>query len=80
MLYKQVQNLDEENGVVDEIEKKDEEYISKMDQPKNYLYNQMDESSNIIGTLQSKVRRLQHNKIDVREKTKKKSKKTQSTK
>ena len=80
MLYKQVQNLDEENRVVDEIEKKDEEYISKMDQPKNYLYNQMDESSNIISTLQSKVRRLQHNKIDVREKTKKKSKKTQSKK
>ena len=80
MLYKQVQNLDEENRVVDEIEKKDEEYISKMDQPKNYRYNQMDESSNIIGTLQSKVRRLQQNKIDVREKTKKKSKKTQSTK
>ena len=78
MLYKQLQNLVEKNRVVDEIKKKDEEYSSIMDQPKNYLFNQMDESSNIIGILQSKVRRLQYNEIDVREKIKKKLIKTQS--
>ena len=71
MLYKELQNVDEKNRVVDEIKKKYEEYSNIMDQAKKYSYNRKDEPSSIIASLQSKVRRLQHDEIDARGKIKK---------
>ena len=70
VLYEQSKNLDGQNRVVDEMEKIDTEYSNIMDQAKEYLYNQKDESSSITGTVQSKVRRLQQDEIDAQEKIK----------
>ena len=56
VLYQRSKDLDGKNCMVDEIEKIDEEYSNIMDQVTKYLYNRKDESSNITGTLQSKVR------------------------
>ena len=70
VLYEQSKNLDGQNRVVDEMEKIDTEYSNIMDQAKEYLYNQKDESSGITGTVQSKVRRLQQDEIDPQEKIK----------
>ena len=52
------------------MEKIDTEYSNIMDQAKECLYNQKDESSSITGTVQSKVRRLQQDEIDAQEKIK----------
>ena len=41
-----------------------------MDQAKEYLYNWKDESSSITGTVWSKVRRFQQDKIDAQDKIK----------
>ena len=70
VLYEQAKNLDGQNCLVDEMEKIDTEYSNIMDQAKEYLYNRKDESSSITGTVQSKVRRLQHDEIDAQEKIK----------
>ena len=70
VLYEQSKNLDRQNCVVDEMEKIDAEYSNIINQAKEYLYNQNDESSSITGTGQSKVRRLQQDEIDAREKIK----------
>ena len=70
VLYEQSKNLDGQNRVVDKMEKIDTEYSNIMDQAKEYLYNRNDESSSIIGTVRSKVRRLQHDEIDAQEKIK----------
>ena len=51
VLYEQSKNQDGQNRVVDEMEKIDTEYSNIMDQAKEYLYNQKDESSSITGTV-----------------------------
>ena len=56
--------------MVDEMEKIHTEYSNIMNQAKKYLYNRKNESSSIIGTVQSKVRRLQQDEIDAQEKIK----------
>ena len=66
VLYQQSKNLDGKNCMVDEMEKIDEEYSNIMDKVTKYLYNRKDESSNITGTLQSKVRRCQLDGIHAR--------------
>ena len=70
VLYEQAKKLGRQNCVVHEMEKIDTEYSNIMDQAKEYLYNQKDESSSITGTVQSKVRRLQQDEIDAQEKIK----------
>ena len=39
-----------------------------MNQAKEYLHNRIDELLSITGTVQSRVRRLQHEEIDARKK------------
>ena len=70
VLYEQSKEIDGQNPVVGEMEKIDTDYSNIMDQAKEYLYNRNDESSSITGTVQSKVRRLQQDEIDVQEKIK----------
>lgn len=68
VLHEQSKNIGRQNCVIHEMEKIDGKNSNIMDQAKEYLHNRIDELLSITGTVQSRVRRLQHQEIDARKK------------